>query len=117
MAVQWFFSGTWYEMNPTTDNYYVMTSINEQALILPAQIKITSVFGQTVIDTIPTSKPIVRPNPKTLTLNPKYSAYRRRLLHVGARGERSWPRLEQAVDYGLRCCAMVGRGSACMGSA
>jgi expansin (peptidoglycan-binding protein) len=60
LSVQWFFSGTWYQMNRVGDNYFVMTSINEQALILPAQIKVTSIFGDTVIDTIPTSKPTVR---------------------------------------------------------
>ena len=55
LAVQWFFSGTWYEMSRSSDNYFIMSPINEQALILPAQIKVTSIFGDTVIDTIATS--------------------------------------------------------------
>ncbi len=60
MSVQWFFSGTWYDMNRVNDNYFVIQAINNQPLVLPAQIKITSIFNDTVIDTIPGSSPQVR---------------------------------------------------------
>ena len=61
LSVQWFFSGTWYDMNRVGDNYFVIQAINDQALILPAQVKITSIFGDTVIDTVATSSPTVSP--------------------------------------------------------
>lgn len=54
-AMQWFFSGTWYDMSRTGDNYFVIQAINSQPLILPAQVKITSIFGDEVIDTVATS--------------------------------------------------------------
>ena len=53
--MQWFFSGTWYDMSRTGDNYFVIQAINSQPLILPAQVKITSIFGDEVIDTVATS--------------------------------------------------------------
>ncbi len=53
--MQWFFSGTWYDMSRTSDNYFVIQAINSQPLILPAQVKITSIFGDEVIDTVATS--------------------------------------------------------------
>ena len=46
-------------MNRVGDNYFVIQAINDQALILPAQVKITSIFGDTVIDTVATSSPTV----------------------------------------------------------
>lgn len=48
-------------MNRVNDNYFVIQSIDNQPLILPAQIKITSIFNDTVIDTIPGSTPQVCP--------------------------------------------------------
>lgn len=53
--MQWFFSGTWYDMSRTSDNYFVIQAINSQPLILPAQVKIMSIFGDEVIDTVATS--------------------------------------------------------------
>ena len=53
--MQWFFSGTWYDMSRTSDNYFVIQAILSQPLILPAQVKITSIFGDEVIDTVATS--------------------------------------------------------------
>lgn len=61
--VQWFFSGTWYDMSRTGDNYFVIQAINSQPLILPAQIKVTSIFGDVIIDTVATSTPTVRLSP------------------------------------------------------
>ena len=61
--MQWFFSGTWYDMSRTGDNYFVIQAINSQPLILPAQIKVTSIFGDVVIDTVATSTPTVRLSP------------------------------------------------------
>lgn len=54
-SMQWFFSGTWYDMSRTSDNYFVIQAIGSQPLILPAQVKITSIFGDEVIDTVATS--------------------------------------------------------------
>ena len=54
-SMQWFFSGTWYDMSRTSDNYFVIQAILSQPLILPAQVKITSIFGDEVIDTVATS--------------------------------------------------------------
>ena len=59
-GVQWFFSGTWYDMSRSGDNYFIIQAINSQPLILPAQIKVTSIFGDVVIDTVATSSPNVR---------------------------------------------------------
>ena len=59
-GVQWFFSGTWYDMSRSGDNYFIIQAINSQPLILPAQIKVTSIFGDVVIDTVATSTPDVR---------------------------------------------------------
>lgn len=59
-GVQWFFSGTWYDMSRSGDNYFIIQAINSQPLILPAQIKVTSIFGDIVIDTVATSSPLVR---------------------------------------------------------
>ncbi|CAK0762005.1 hypothetical protein CVIRNUC_002914 [Coccomyxa viridis] len=56
-GVQWFFSGTWYDMSRSGDNYFIIQAINSQPLILPAQIKVTSIFGDVVIDTVATSSP------------------------------------------------------------
>ena len=58
-GVQWFFSGTWYDMSRSGDNYFIIQAINSQPLILPAQIKVTSIFGDVVIDTVATSTPEV----------------------------------------------------------
>ena len=59
-SMQWFFSGTWYDMSRTSDNYFVIQAIGSQPLILPAQVKITSIFGDVVIDTVATSSFSVR---------------------------------------------------------
>lgn len=69
-SVQWFFSGTWYDMSRTGDNYFVIQAINSQPLILPAQVKITSIFGDIVIDTVATSKPEVWSNLFQLICSP-----------------------------------------------
>ena len=73
-GVQWFFSGTWYDMSRSGDNYFIIQAINSQPLILPAQIKVTSIFGDVVIDTVATSSPKVRNRP-TLKIFSNKKAY------------------------------------------
>ncbi|KAK9823091.1 hypothetical protein WJX72_000218 [[Myrmecia] bisecta] len=56
-SIQLQVQGVWRDMQRSVDNYWIIQSLDGQCCLFPAQVRVTSVFGDSVIDTIALSSP------------------------------------------------------------
>ena len=59
-TAHWYARGQWWPMGRTTDNYFRLQSPDGVAWTFPARVRLVSIFGDVVYDTVAMSKPVGR---------------------------------------------------------
>ena len=59
-TAHWYARGSWWPMSRTTDNYFRLQSPDGVAWTFPARVRLVSIFGDVVYDTVALSKPVGR---------------------------------------------------------